>query len=134
VKKFSSSKLLFLISVLAGVAVWAVFAAFGIEPWDSLYGWIAVGGAGLVLGLLGKGNPLLWPLGIFLGQALFGLGGFVQSLFFYSGGGANLFLPLGLLFLVPFTIPALVGSLVGFGLRWALTKTLSARPQNPRPG
>lgn len=115
-----ADKPLFAISVIAGAAVWAVFAAFGTEPWDSLYGWIAVAGLGLVLGFLGKRNPLLWPLGLFLGEALFGLGGFLRSAFFGGGGGVNFFFPLGLMFLVPFSIPALIGSFAGFGLRKAL--------------
>ena len=118
-KAIASSKFLFVTSVIAGGAVWAVFAAFKTEPWDSPYGWIVVTGLGLILGFLGKENPMFWPLGIFLGEVLFGLGNFLKSVFFYSGGGVNFFFPLGLIFLVPFTIPALIGSFVGFGLRKA---------------
>ena len=76
---------------------------------------------GIGFGFLGKANPMLWPLGIFLGEVLFGVGSLLKNLFFYSGG-VNLFLPLGLLFLIPFTAPALVGSFIGFGLRKALYK------------
>lgn len=123
----ASNKLLFGISVIAGAAVWFLFAAFDTEPWDSSYGWIVLLGLGLVLGFLGTGNPIFWPVGIFLGQALFGLGSFVKSVLFYSGGGANMFLPLGLMFLVPFTIPALIGSFLGFGLR----KVFSRDSQGP---
>ena len=99
--------------------MWAVFAEFKTEPWDSPYGWIAVAGLGLTFGFLGKGNPMFWPLGIFLGEALVGLGDYLNSIFFYSGGGVNYFFPLGLIFLVLFTIPALIGSVVGFAARKA---------------
>jgi hypothetical protein len=58
----------------------------------------------------------------------------VKSVFFYSGGGVNFFFPLGLMFLVPFTIPALIGSFVGFGLRKALNKTLNPDAQKSRAG
>ena len=133
-KWISSAKLLFAISVVAGAALWIVFAAFESEPWDSAYGWTVVAGLGLVLGFLGKGNPIFWPLGIFLGEVLFGLGSLVKSVFFYSGGGVNFFFPLGLMFLVPFTISALIGSFVGFGLRKALNKTLNPDAQKPRAG
>ena len=133
-KGIASSKWLFAISVIAGVAVWAVFAVFETEPWDSPYGWIVVAGLGLIWGFLGNGNPLFWPLGIFLGEVLFGAGSFVKSLFFYSGGGVNFFFPLGLMFLVPFTIPAVLGSLAGFGMRKALNKALNSDAQKPRAG
>ena len=115
----AASRWLFVASVIAGGALWAAFAVLETEPWDSPYGWVAVAGLGLTFGFLGQGNPMLWPLGIFLGEALFGLGSFLKSLFFYSGGGASFFLPLGLIFLVPFTVPALIGSIVGFGIRQA---------------
>jgi len=97
--------------------VWAVFDAFTTEPWDSPYGLIVVAGLGLTFGFFGRGNSMLWPLGIFLGEALFGLCTFLKSIFFYSGGGVNFFFPLGLMFLVPFTIPAVIGSFVGSWLR-----------------
>lgn len=118
-KAIASSKLLFVASVIAGGTVWAVFAVFKTEPWDSPYGWIVVAGLGLAFGFLGKGNPMLWPLGIFVGEVLFGLWGYLDSIFFYGGGGVNYFWPLGLIFLVPFTAPALIGSVVGFAIRKA---------------
>lgn len=52
---------------------WVLFSAFSIEPWDSPYGWLAVTALGFVFGLVGNGNPALWPLGIFTGGVLFGL-------------------------------------------------------------
>jgi len=91
-------------------------------------------GLGVVFGFLGKGNLMLWPLGILLGEFLYGTGSFMKSLFFYGGGGANFFFPLGAMFLIPFTIPALVGSLVGFGLQKALSKTLNPDAQKRRAG
>ena len=125
------NKLLFLISVVAGTLLFAVPET---EPWDSLYGWMGMAGLGITLGVLGKGNPMLWPLGIFLGEVLYGVGSLMKSLFFYSGGGVNFFFPLGLMFLVPFTVPAFIGSFVGFGLRKALNTTLNLDAQKPRAG
>jgi hypothetical protein len=46
-KAIASSRLLFVASVIAGGAVWTVFALLKTEPWDTLYGWIAVAGLGL---------------------------------------------------------------------------------------
>lgn len=133
-KEIASSKLLFVISIVTGGAVWVVFAMFETEPWNSLYGSIAMAGLGITFGFLGKGNPMLWPLGVFLGEFLYGTGSFVKSLFFYSGGGVNFFFPLGVKFLVLFTIPALIGSLVGFGVKKALNRMLNSDAQKPRAG
>ena len=133
-KEIASSKLLFVTSVIVGVAIWVVFAVFETEPWNSSYGLIGMVALGVFFGFLGKGNPMLWPLGIFLGEFLYGTGSFMKSLFFYSGGGVNFFFPLGAMFLIPFTIPALVGSLVGFGLRKTLNKTLNPDAQKRRAG
>ncbi len=114
-----SKRNVFIVSVIAGFLFWAIFAWLNIEPWDSLYGWLTVGLLGLVLGFIGKENPWLWPLGIYLGEVLFGLGNFMKGLLLLSGGGANMFIPLGMIFLIPFTIPAFIGSLVGFEIRKA---------------
>jgi len=129
-----SRRNIFIISVLIGFIFWAVFTWFEIEPWDSLYGWVTIGILGLFLGLISKGNPWLWPLGIILGEMLFGSGSFLINIFFYSGGGANMFIPLGILFLIPFSLPAIIGSFVGFGIKKAamsLNKTLQPT-QKPR--
>ena len=107
-------------SVIGGFIFWSIFAWFNVEPWDSPYGWLTVGILGLVLGFIGKETPWLWPVGIYLGEALYGLGSFITGLLFSSGGGANMFIPLGMIFLIPFTLPAFVGSLVGFGIRKAI--------------
>ena len=113
-------KKVFIFSVLLGFIFWAVFIWFMIEPWDTIYGWITVGLLGLCLGFIGKESPWLWPLGLYLGEALFGLGSLLKSILFYSGGGTNMFIPLGLIFLIPFTFPAFIGSFVGFGIRKAI--------------
>lgn len=115
---------IFIISVIAGFIFWAVFTWFNIEPWDSPYGWFTVGILGFIFGFSGKESPWLWPLGIYLGEALFSLSSFLKSLFFYSGGGANMFIPLGILFLIPFSFPAFIGSYIGFGFKKA-TKSLN---------
>jgi hypothetical protein len=109
----------FTISVIVGFLFWLLFAGFNIEPWDSPYGWLTVGILGLVLGFIGKENPWLWPVGIYLGETLFGLSSFIKGLVLSSGGGANMFIPLGIIFLIPFTIPAFIGSFLGFSIRRA---------------
>jgi len=62
------------------------------------------------------------------------LGSFIESLFFYGGGGADLFFPLGLMFLIPFATPALIGSFVGFALRKVLYKIPNPEAQKPHTG
>jgi hypothetical protein len=115
----TANKFLFLGAVIAGVLL---FALPGTEPWDSLYGWVEIVGLGLVFGFVGKGKPWLWPIGIFLGEFLYGAGSFAKSYFFYSGGGANFFFPVGLMYLVPFTVPAFIGSFIGAGVRRVFTR------------
>lgn len=105
--------MLFLAAVGAGILLWEVFALFKTEPWDGAYGWVAIAALGFAFGYIGPEKPLLWPVGLFVGQALSGF----ASLFFHSGGGVNFFFPLGLIFLVPFTAPALVTSLAAAEIR-----------------
>ena len=121
-KDLLTNRNVFIISIFTGVLNWVVFVVlFNIEPWDTTYGWIVIGVIGFILGTIGKDKPWLWPLGIFLGELLFGITVFLKDLFFYSGGGANMFIPLGILFLIPFTIPALIGSFVGYGINKVIT-------------
>lgn len=112
-----SKRNIFLASVVIGFVFWAVFSWFKIEPWDSLYGFIIIGALGLSLGFIGEGSPWLWPIGILLGESLFGLGSFMRDILFYSGGGANMFIPLGILYLIPLSLPALVGSFIGSAVK-----------------
>ena len=103
--------------------LWAVFALFKTEPWDVAYGWIAIAALGFAFGFLGPEKPLLWPAGLFVGQALSGFASLLASVFFYSGGGVNFFFPLGLIFLLPFTAPALVTSLAAAEIRKEMRRT-----------
>ena len=121
-KDIRSEKNIFIFSIVMGILFWGVFVVLlNIEPWDTTYGWGAVGFLGFVLGLIGKEKPWLWPVGIFLGEFFFALGSFLKSLFFYSGGGANMFIPLGVIFLILFNIPAFIGSFLAFGIKNAAT-------------
>jgi hypothetical protein len=87
-----------------------LFHALNTEPWDTPFGPAALLGVGFVFGYTGRRHPILWSLGILLGQAIAGMAIAMTS------RGPNLFLPLGLLFLVPLTLPALIGALAGAGL------------------
>ncbi|NIQ13039.1 MAG: hypothetical protein GTO02_01105 [Candidatus Dadabacteria bacterium] len=125
-----SNRNIFIISIVIGILFWVMFVALlNTEPWDTTYGWIVVGMIGLILGFIGKEKPWLWPIGFFLGELLFGLSVFFKDLFFYSGGGVNMFIPLGIVFLIPFTIPAFIGSFVGFSIR----KVTISPNKTPRP-
>jgi len=61
-KEIASSKLLLVTSVIVGVAIWAVFAVFEAQPWNSRYGLIGMVGLGVVFGFLGKGIAQLWQM------------------------------------------------------------------------
>lgn len=114
---------LFISSVLSGMAIWFVFSLFlNTEPWDSKYGVVVMGILGFIFGLIGFERPWLWPIGIYLGQFLYGSLSLLKSLFFYSGGGANFFFPLGIIFLIPFCFPALIMSFVGAAIQKVFIK------------
>ena len=102
---------LFVASAIAGGGLWLAFDALKLEPWDTPYGVLAILGLGFLLGFLGPRHPFAWPLGMLAGEILFGF-----ATLFRTSGGANLFLPLGLVYLVPFTLPALFGSFAGAAL------------------
>ena len=109
----------FLASVAVGVLLWLVSPVVtgAEEPWDSVWGYLMMGVAGVLFGWRGPDKPWRWPCGLYLGQFLFGAFQCFISLFFYSGGGVNLFIPVGALFLIPFCLPALIGSFAGAGMR-----------------
>ena len=83
----------------------------------SPYEWIIIALIGVCFGFFSKDTPWLWGCGIYLGAALFGFVVFLISIFFHRGGGANMFIPVGMIFLLGFTFPAFVGSYIGFGIR-----------------
>ena len=109
---------LFIISILAGLVIWVFSSSiFGTsEPWDSPhYGLVSLIliAIGFVFGLIGYEKPLFWPLGFFLGCFLFGIFSFIKDIVFYRGGGVNMFIPLGVIFLIPFCFPVLLGAFIG---------------------
>jgi hypothetical protein len=104
-----------------GFGVWAglTLVLGGTEPWDErvyLY-LLAQVGSGLLLGLLWPDSvPALWLL-FLLGQAIAaGVGSFVGE-----GAGVNLFIPLGLVFLVFYSFPSLLALFLGRAVRKART-------------
>jgi len=122
--KMNQNNLLpFGLSVIAGILIWLFFlVGLKTEPWDTPYGILAILVLGFLFGLYAPQKPWLWPVGLYIGQFLFGALIFLKSIFFYSGGGANLFLPLGMIFLIFFCIPALVASLLGSAIRRIIFK------------
>lgn len=106
--------LTFILSVIAGVSIWLVFlVGLKTEPWDTPLGTLAILILGFLFGLSTPKKPWLWPTGFYTGQFLFGTVVLLKSIFAYSGGGANLFFPLGMIALIFFCAPALVTSLLG---------------------
>ena len=110
--------ILFFTITIIGLLTWtySTFLFGTSEPWDSPnYGLVSLALLiiGLLFGLVGYEKPLTWAMGFYLGSFLYGTIAFMKDIFFYSGGGVNLFLPLGMIFLIPFCFPVLLGSFVG---------------------
>jgi hypothetical protein len=95
------------------------------EPWDGAVLWYLVAlfvlGFVIPLGLRTRPFPVYW--GALAGQILFGLVPFAACLLFGAlcTDQANLF-PLGAVILVAFTLPALVGALLGARARALLMR------------
>lgn len=104
-----------------GFGIWAglVFVLDGGEPWDrQVYLYVlAQAAGGLLLGLLWPDSvAALWLL-LLLGQGIAaGIGSFVGG-----GVGVNLFIPLGLVSLVLYSLPGLLALLLGRAIRKART-------------
>lgn len=104
-----------------GFGIWAglVFILGGAEPWDRqvhLY-LLAQAACGLLLGLIWPDSvAALWLL-LLLGQGLAaGVGSFVDE-----GVGVDFLIPLGLVFLVLYSLPGLLALLLGRAIRKART-------------
>lgn len=120
--------LTFGLSIVAGIAVWPIFLiGLGVEPWDTPYGTLVVLGLGLLFGLCAPRKPWLWPIGIYLGQFLFGTASFLKSLFFYREGGVNFFFPIGMIALIYTSAPAFITSFLGSGIRMVARKRREKR-------
>ena len=107
---------LFILSVATGILLWVISPTLTgqSEPWDSPLGIPYLFVAGFGLGFLGYERPWLWPLGLYLGQFIYGASTFLQP---YSGGGANMFFPLGMILLIPYSLVSLVGAVLAAALR-----------------
>ena len=123
---------LFLACTAAGWLLWmgADSPAGRHEPWDAenqLPFLMAQGLLGFVFGAIQPKGFWRWPLAVYLGQAI----GLVHS--GLSGPEASLspLLLLGMMFLLPYTVPACVGAAVGAG--YAKARTGSPRPDDAEP-
>jgi len=122
---------LFLACVVAGWAVWssADSPPGRQEPWDAQNQgpWIAaLAAVGAIAGLLQPRGAWRWGVGVYAGQAI----GLVQSSASASGGLDPLVV-LGMLFLVPYSAPALLGSIVGAS--WLLRRLPPERSDDHAP-
>jgi hypothetical protein len=112
----------FLLGIGVGAAIWLLSPLLSgrREPWDS-EGWYYTG-ALLASGIVGGGllpdNARRFVAGIFVGQVLVLLAGVVGD---PAGGGLW---PLGLVFLAGYSLIALVGALLGNGLRRLLSRRM----------
>jgi len=110
------SWLTFAIGAGAGLLIWLfsplLFGAA--EPWDAGgFSYFAiVFGLGVVLGVMSPARFWIGPCGIYVGQLTFGIASWLKSVFSYQGGGVNFFIPLGAIFLIQATLPALAGAFV----------------------
>ncbi len=113
----------FTISVIAGFLVWYLSVPLigKAEPWDSEtpYYKMELLVAGMIAGLL-PARPIrlwfwLWPAGIFCGQVA---AIFMRS-FTHPPIGANLFFPIGVVFLAVYSLISLFGAVP---VAWALRR------------
>jgi hypothetical protein len=116
-----------MLSIIAGLAIWPVFLTMlGVEPWDNQYGIVVMLGLGLAFGLLAPKKPWLGPLGLYVGQCIYGAGSFLAGVFFHTGTGVNFFFPLGMFVLLLFSAPALITSFLGSRIHRAYQKSKAA--------
>jgi hypothetical protein len=106
------SILAFFLALVAGAATWLFWRlVFGIsEPWDGTFAALyplVLGVCGAGIGYAAPGKPLLVLAGGWIGQ-LIGL---------FSTGSIGPLAPLGAAMLFPFTLPLVVGALIGGWLR-----------------
>ncbi len=103
-----------------GVGIWLLspLVTGRREPWDAGGGYYEASllGAGLLGGLLFPGDSRLFVAGIFVGQVMVLLGGVLRD---PSSGGLW---PLGMVFLAFYTVLALLGAILGSGLRGRLSR------------
>jgi hypothetical protein len=82
------------------------------EPWDAdnqLPYLLAQGLLGAVFGAIEPTRVWRWPLGVYVGQAI----GLVHSGLSGAERSVGPLVPLGMMFLLPYTVPACVGAAVG---------------------
>lgn len=107
---------LFWLAMTSGFMFWFFGVWLNVEPWDSPYALLVIIILCAIHGFFGKKKPWLWPLGMFFGELLAGAVNFLKNSLFYSGGGADMFFPFGVVFLIPLLVPGFVGSFVGYGI------------------
>lgn len=104
-----------------GLGIWIVSPYFigDSEPWDapSAYYWVSLLLAGVITGLLSPQRFWLWPIGIWVGQCIYGFYSYFKDIFFPSGRGVNFFIPLGMFFMAVYSVVSLCGTSIGMGIR-----------------
>jgi hypothetical protein len=108
-----------LMGLLIGAAIWwlSPLITGRLEPWDAGSGYYegALLGAGILGGLLLPKHWRWFVIGVFLGQVLVLLGGVLRE---PSSGGLW---PLGVVFMALYSLLAMVGAMVGSGVRRRLS-------------
>jgi len=108
-----------LLSVTIGFVIWWLSPEFTgtVEPWDSesAYMPLSLIIGGLVVGAIGGAPIWRWSVGIYVGEVLSMLARQITD----PGIGANL-MPLGVIFLIGYTLPSLLGSALGVWLNQRL--------------
>ena len=108
-----------LMGLFIGAAIWwlSPLITGRLEPWDagSLYYEGALLGAGILGGLLLPKHWRWLVIGVFVGQVLVLLGGVLKE---PSSGGLW---PLGVVFMALYSLLAMVGAIVGGGVRRRLS-------------
>lgn len=105
-----------MLSIGFGLLIWALspILACHREPWDAEgpYYMISLFIAGLVPALIEPRQFWIWPIGVYLGQILFIVGGS----FLWTSAGANLAV-VGVVLLVLYMLPTIIGAGVGAAIR-----------------
>ena len=121
------NKRIFALSIGLGLLIWALspMLAGHREPWDAQgpYYMVSLFIAGLVPTLIEPKRFWVWPIGVYLGQVLFIIGGS----FLWEIAGANLAVA-GVVIMVFYMVPTVIGAGIGVVIR-KVAQRVGTRPK-----